>query len=293
MRKIIHAILTPTLPLILVAGWGCADKAVSTPDALLLVETAYKQKDYQRLMTVTDSLEHTGDLLNATANYWRGYACDRQKQKSEAIAYWQKAISDAAKSESPENLDIYVKSASRLANLLVLNRDYKATLDMANPVVERLEALKCDSTSDYINLLIYIGLSQVSMGMSEQNTQVGFLRACRKHRENIDKHHTDAAYKDAIAGLVNIAYYCVTAGNYESALYFTSNFGDLLIEYEQRSEADQQYVDRQVGRYTIYKACALNKLGRMDEAAEAYRAFLATNFSTTSEGQKLAQDYQQ
>jgi len=289
MRKALSSLLTPIMAVILTAMWGCAAKTASTDAGKQLIQQAYQQKDYRRLTALADSLEHTGDLLPATADYWRGYACDRMQQKEQAIGYWQSAIKAAALSESDENTDIYVKSASRLANVLCINGDYQGTLEMALPVVQRLETLKCDTTSDYVNLLIYIGLSQVSTGMPEQDTQVGFLRACRKHRENIDKHHTDAAYKDAIAGLVNIAYYCVKAGQYEPALYFTGNFGDLLIEYEQRAGIDQKYVDRQVGRYTIYKACALSKLGKRQEAAETYKAFLDTDYSKTPEGQQLAE----
>ena len=293
MSKITFWLLTPALALMLMAVWGCGANTASTDEGNQLITAAYKQKDYQRLLTLADSLEHSGDLITSTANYWKGYASDRLKQKDAAVGYWQAAIDAAAKSDSEENLDIYVKAASRLANLLCLSGDYEGTLSMAQPVTERLEQLKCDSTSDYINLLIYIGLSQVSTGVSEEDAQVGFLRACRKHRENIDNRKTDDAYKDAIAGLVNIAYYCVQAGKYESALYYTSNFGDLLIEYEQRTGVDQNYVDRQVGRYTIYKAWALDHTGRKQEAAETYKAFLATHFSTTPEGQKLAANYQE
>ena len=272
---------------------GCSGQKGSTDEATRLMETAYKAKDYSRLMLLADSLEKIGDLLPATANYWRGYACDRMKQKDEAATYWKTSIELAGKSELEENLDTYVKSASRLANQLCLSGDYKGTLQMAQPVVARLEEMKCDTTSDYINLLIYIGLSQVSEGVSEEETQQGFHRACEKHRQNIERTHSDNAYKNAIAGLVNIAYYCVQAQKYEPALYYTSNFGELLIEYEQRPWVDTNYIDRQVGRFTIYKALALDHLGRKDEAGKTYAAFLATKFSQSAEGMTLAKDYQE
>ena len=256
------------------------------------MNAAYKVKDYNRLMALADSLEKTGDLLPSTANYWRGYACDRMKQKQEAITYWNASMEEAVKSTADEEVDNYVKSASRLANLLCIDGDYEGTLKMALPVVERLEELKCDSTSDYINLLIYIGLSQVGSGQSGEEAQMGFSRACAKHRQNIDRKHSDGAYKDAIAGLVNIAYYCVLAKEYEPALYYTKNFGELLIEYEQRPGVDSAYVDRQVGRFTIYKALAIDRLGNKDEAGKTYEAFLNTKFSQSSEGQRLAAEYQ-
>lgn len=292
MKQTRSWLLTIATTALLLAVSGCKDGAKSTDEAQQLMATAYQQKNYNQLMQLADSLEKAGDLLPASANYWRGYACDRLKQREEAAAYWKASLEAAGKSGSAENVDIYVKSASRLANLLCLNGDYQGTLDMAQPVVARLEELQCDTTSDYVNLLIYIGLSQVSTGMSEEDTQMGFLRACEKHRQNINRTHSDAAYKDAIAGLVNIAYYCVQAKKYEQALYYTSSFGELLIECEQHSGIDAGYVDRQVGRYTIYKAWALDRLGRKEEAAKAYESFLDTNFSKSAEGMKLASDYQ-
>lgn len=255
------------------------------------MDRAYKARNYSRLLLLADSLEHEGDLLPSTANYWRGYASDRMKNKTEAAAYWQKSIRDAKASGASEDLDSYVKSASRLANQMCLSGDYEGTLQMALPVVQRLEQLGKDDGTDYINLLIYIGLCQVATGHSEEETHQGFIRACEKHREQIDNLHSDDAYKDAIAGLVNIAYYCVQAGKYEPALYYTRHFGELLMEYEQRPGVDSAYIDRQVGRFTIYKAIALGYLGRRAEADATYKAFLDTKFSTTEEGRRMAEGY--
>lgn len=284
--------ITLTLVSLLMVVWGCSKQECSTVEAKQLMESAYKAKDYSRLMLLADSLEQTGELLTASANYWRGYACDRMKQKDEALAYWKASIAAAENSTCKENLEAYAKSATRMANQLCIDGDYESTLKMALPVVARLEELKCDTTSDFVNLLIYVGLCQVSTGESEEDSQIGFYRACKKHQENIEKYHSDEAYKDAIAGLVNIAYYCVKAQKYEQALFYTGNFGDLLIEYEQHTGVDANYVDRQVGRYTIYKALALDRLGRKEEAAKTYEAFLATKFSQGAEGMSLAADYQ-
>lgn len=279
------------LTLLLAATLGaCSHK--SNDEAIALVDQVYKAKDYNRLMALADSLQDEGDLLPSTADYWRGYACDRMKRKQEAATYWQRSIDEAAKSESDEDTENYVKSASRLANQLCVAGDYKGTLQVAEPVVARLQQLGRDNTSDYINLLIYIGLSQVSTGQSEEQIHQGFLLACEKHRQNIDSNHSDDAYKDAIAGLVNIAYYCVVAKKYEEALYYTRSFGELLIEYEQRPGVDASYIDRQVGRFTIYKSLAQDRLGRKADAEATYKAFLETNFSRSPEGKAMAANYQ-
>jgi len=260
-------------------------------EAVQLMDTAYKTKDYNRMMFLADSLEKVGDFSAVKANYWRGYASDRLKQKDKAEQYWRASLKAGEESDDKDDLVIYAKSASRLANLLSVRGDYSETLELSIPVAERMEALKCDTTSDYINLLIYIGCCQAVIDKEVKETDHGFYRAYKKHLENIEKKHTDASYKDAIAGLINVAHYCVKAQKYEAGLYYTRYFGELLGEYELRPDVDGDYVDKQLGRYCIYKAQALDGLGKKEEAAEMFETFQDTEFSKTPAGLSLAEDY--
>ncbi|MBQ9215386.1 MAG: SpoIIE family protein phosphatase [Prevotella sp.] len=253
-----------------------------------LINEAYQARDYNRLLQLADSLETDGSLSQGKAYYWLGYASNRQKQERMAEFYWKTSVQSA---ENEGDMDIYAKSASRLADLLCLRGDYEGTLKVAEPVVEKLEELKCDTTADYVNLLIYIGCSQTDKMQKGDVSSTGFDRAYQKHLENIGKHHSDPAYKNAIAGLTNIAYYCNFVHKYENALDWIGHLGELLTEYEQRPNADINYADKQVARYNIYKAIALEGLEKQEEAAEVYEAFLATKYSKTPEGRIAANDY--
>ena len=253
-----------------------------------LMERAYKSRDYSGLIRQADSLETIGQLSQAKAYYWRGYACDRQKKLRMAEFYWKTSLQTAA---DTKDYDIYAKTASRLANLLVVRGDYEGALKMAVPVAEKLEAIQCDTTSDYVNLLIYIGCSQAGVGKSGEATLDGFDRAYQKHLDNIQKHRDDASYKDAIAGLINISVACNTTKHYQDALKWTGHFGELLSEYEQRPEAGKDYIDKQLARFHIYQAQAYEGLEKPEDANKAYEAFLTTQFSKTAEGRILANDY--
>jgi hypothetical protein len=255
------------------------------------MEATYKAKDYKLMLSTADSLEQAGCLSAVKANYWRGYAYDRLKQKEEAERYWKVSMEAGEETTDPEDFEMYARSASHLANLLCIKTDYEGALKTAQAAVERLEEQKCDTTSDYINLLIYVGCSQAAIGKEVEESKHGFFRAYNKHLENIKKKRSDAAYKDAIAGLINVAFYCVKAEKYQEALYYTRYFGELLAEYELRPHVSEEYVDRQVGRYNIYKAQALRGLGQEKEAAETFEAFQTTEFSTTAEGLSLAEEY--
>ena len=129
---------------------ACGDGSLKEQRAKVdqMMEAAHHAKDYEKLLTLADSLEKAGSLSTVKANYWRGYAYDRQKQKDMAERYWRASMEAGDKSEEEDDLVMYAKAASHLATLLNIRGDYKETLSLAVPAVERLEALKCDTTSE-------------------------------------------------------------------------------------------------------------------------------------------------
>ena len=124
------------------------------------IENAQKAKNYNQLLELADSFQQSGDLSPAKAYYWLGYASDRLKKLRMAEFYWKASLEAASQTTNAEDMDMYAKSASRLANLLMVRGDYEGALKGAIPAATRLEEQQCDSTSDYVNLLIYIGCCQ-------------------------------------------------------------------------------------------------------------------------------------
>lgn len=273
---------------LLTTGCGNKPSAEQCEKADQLVAAVQKTKDYPRLMAVADSLANEGSLSPAKAYYWRGYASDRMDKKRIAEFFWKASLENAV---YEKDMNIYAKTASRLANLLTIRGDYESGLKAAIPAVKLLEEQQCDTTSDYTNLLIYVGCCQAGLGENGEATSDGFERAYKKHLDNIEKHHTDAAYKDAIAGLVNIVYACNTTQNYKRALEWLEHFGEVLNQYEQRPGTSSTYVDKQLARFNIYKAVALHGMGKPEEAAKIYEDYQATQFSKTPEGRIAANDY--
>lgn len=270
---------------------GSGERKEQSVEADKLIEKAHKAKDYERLMTLADSLSDEGSLSQAKAYYWLGYASDRLNKKRMAEFYWKASLAAVENTGSEEDMDVYAKSASRLANLLTVRGDYVSALRDAIPVVAKLEEEHCDTISDYVNLLIYIGCCQAGIGESGETTYDGFDRAYQKHLDNISKNHTDAAYKDAFAGLINISYALITIKNYESALQWIERFGRLLTDYEQRPDANTDYMDKQLARFNLYKALAYQGLEKKEDAEQAYEAFQTTQFSKIPEGRIMANEY--
>ena len=287
MARVFSHLLPLTSLLLLLTACSSKPSKEQAEKAEQLMEEAHKAKDYPRLMMMADSLEKDGSLSAAKAYYWRGYVCDRTSHKRMAEFYYNTAL----KESGTDDLVTYAKTASYLANLMTVRGDYEGALNMATPVAKQLEELQCDTTSDYVNLLIYIGCSQAGLGSAGEATADGFDKAYQKHLDNVKKNRTDDAYKDAIAGLINITYACNRTHNYRDALKWNARFSELLTEYEQRPGVSSSYVDKQQARYNLYQAQALEGQGKDDEAARAFDAFRNTQFAQTPEGRIMANDY--
>ena len=255
-----------------------------------LIESTQKARNYTELIKVVDSLENLGSITPTKAYYWRGYAWDKMKRQRLAEFYWKASLDAAENTTNSDDMAYYAKSASRLANMLSVRGDYQEGLDLTVPVANKLEELHCDSTSDYLNILIYIGCCQEGLGTADGNSD-GFNKAYQRHKENIETYHNDVVYKDGITGIINITYNYIYAKKWQEALTWTTRFGQILSEYEQRLDADASFIDRQLARYHIYQAIAQQGLGNTDEAMKAFEKFQTTNYSKTPKGRIDANDY--
>lgn len=283
-------ILLVLLTSVLMTACNEEEKISQISEADKLIEATQKNKNYSELLKVVDSLEANGIITPTKACYWRGYACDKMKRQRLAEYYWKASLDAAEESTDGDEMIYYAKSASRLANMLSVRGDYEEGLNISIPVANKLESLECDSTSDYLNILIYIGCCQEGLGTTDGNAD-GFNKAYQRHMENIETFHNDVVYKDGITGLINIAYDYIYAKKWQEALLWTARFGQVLSEYEQRPDADADYIDRQLARHDIYQAIALEGLHKSEEAAKAYEKFLTTKFSNTPKGRIDANDY--
>ena len=293
MRKklLILALSITLIPILNGCSKDDADFKKRCEEAEKMVYETYLQKDYKRILTLTDSVRKDGLFSEGKACYWMGYAYDRLMQKRMAELYWKTGIAAVENSTEDEDVRVYAGITNRLTGLLTTWTEYEAALKVAIPATERLKSLGRDTTSEYTNMLIYIGCCRSRLGLSDKNTFNSLEEAYRAHLDNI-KHHPNAiSYRDAIVGVINICYNYLEIGDYENARVWLERMKQLTDGYEKQADMRPDYAEKQQARYDIYMARALEGLGRKDEAAEAYRKFCETSFFKTAEGNILASDY--
>ena len=267
------------------------DKKSSSIEAVGMINAASEARNYKRVQSLADSLEKAGKISKGVSSYWQGYANYQMGQRELAKSFWQEAIRVTENSTDPNDLVYYAKSASYLTSQLCRYAEYAAALYTALPIITRLEKIHCDTTSDYTNLLVFAGCCQTYFD-SEDSTATDMLeRAYRMHAGYIQQKGSETAFRDAMAGIINIAYILIYSKNYEKGLFWTERMGQLVQEYKKRFADDKKYIDKQWARYKIFSATSLEGVGRHDEAGKAYDDYLQTQFSNTREGWTDACDY--
>ena len=282
------ALLFLVLPL---TGCKSGIKHSSSAEAVNMINAASAAKDYERLETLADSLGMAGKLSKGESFYWQGYANYHLGHYELSEYYWEEAIRFTEQSDDANDLVYYGKSANRLASQLCRFGEYASALHQTLPVINRLEKMQCDTTSDYTNLLIFAGCSKTYFDKKDPAASEMLERAYRRHLDNIGQNGSKTAYRDAVAGIINIAYIWIYVRGYVEGLFWTERLGDLVKESIELYGDDKSYNDKQWARYKIFQAISLEGLGRHDEAERSYQEYLQTKFSNTTEGLTNASDY--
>lgn len=245
-------------------------------------------KDYERMRTLADSFEMSGDITPLNANRWRGASYYREGNNTMAEICFRKALE--SKIMSDQDLVSYIKSARRLSEILLVKGDYEGSLSIAIPAVEKMDEAGIGSDIDYAILLNTIGCCQLNLGHDEEAKE-SFITARERYVSRWESDSTSRGFQEALVGTVYTSMAYINTHKYNDAIYWIDRSAMLLNEYRKRPDARKEYFDEYQGRIEIMRAVAREGLGDEEEATEAYEAFLKTNYSKTPAGHINATDY--
>ena len=246
------------------------------------------QKQYERMLVLTDSFEMEGALSMLDANRWRGVAYYHQGQYRMAEICYEKALDCEVKSD--EDQLSYNKCARRLSELLLIKGDYEGALRVAVPAVKKMDESGIGSDIDYAILLNNIGCCQLNLGQDAEANE-SFLKARGHYANRWKSDSTSRGFQEAVLGTVYTSMAYINTRRYAESIYWIDRTEMLLGKYRQWPDARTEYFDEYQGRIEIMRAVALQGLGKVGEAAQAYDAFLKTAYSKTGQGKINANDY--
>lgn len=264
-------------------------KVELTPHTDSLIKTAYDARDYQQMLSILDQEEDSGSVAGIQSSYWRGYAYSRLQMNRQAENHWKKALTFEISSD--EDAKFYGMAASHLSTLLLLKGDYEGTINVCIPVLAKLKKKGYTMSPDYACLFASIGSCQLHLG-KEKEAKENYDHAYEIYLNIIQAQNSSSeSCSNAIIGIITITDNLLHFEQYSDAFSWTERFAELLKQYEQQPDAKPSFIDKQSARLNLYRACALEGLGRQPEAALAYHAALKTKYAKTGDGKIEATKY--
>ena len=243
---------------------------------------------YDSIIILANIYEERGLISELDANRWRGVAYYHQGHYRMAEIYYRKAIECEVKTE--EDQLSYNKCARRLSELLLVKGDFEGSLVVAIPAVKKMEQSGIGSDIDYAILLNNIGCCQINLGQDEEAKE-SFLTARGHYANRWQSDSTSRGFQEAVLGTVYTSMAYINTRRYAESIYWIDRTEMLLDKYRQKRDARKDYFDEYQGRIEIMRAVAKLGLGKKDQAEEAYKEFLKTDYAKTGPGKINANDY--
>ncbi len=288
---LMHWLFVLCIAVILLSACDSGNKKETKDKAISMLNQTSKQKDYKRMLALADSLGQAEVLNEGESYYWQGLAYYHMMQVRTAEFCWKKAISAVDMSEDETDLATYARSASYMTSLHIRYLNFASALKVAKTALDHLDLHHHTSSSDYTNLLIFEGCCQAHFNSQDPMVNTIFERAYQRHIDNISQDHAKTSYRDAVVGIINIAYGWLGEKQYEKGLLWIDRLGKIVAEYRQYYADDEAYIDKQWARYQIFMAVGMEGIGQKKKAADAFATYQQTHFAHTPEGKLDASDY--
>ena len=140
-----------------------------------LIDAAYDVRDYERMLTLCDSLEQQGSISLFKAASMRGWAYYYLGQPKLTEKGLRRVLA-ATPTNANDSLE-YFDAATQLVNYLVASGEDSEALKVAIPALEGLQKIDRDNPSENVSLLLMdltskVGQIQLDLGMKEEATRM-------------------------------------------------------------------------------------------------------------------------
>ena len=140
-----------------------------------LIDAAFDARDYERVLTLCDSLEQRGDISLFKAALERGYAYQYlSKNKLEVKVL--KEVLTATPTNAKDSSDYFSCVAKLVDALSSYDGNYEEALQIAIPILEDMKRLDQEKPSEDLDqrlmkLMSEVGFIQVSLGMKDEGNK--------------------------------------------------------------------------------------------------------------------------
>ena len=285
MKKYLLHLLTVATVLSLALSCGHQQQAAQKQtEADSIIQAAISAKDYERVITLCDSFQQTGDISKIRAAYNRGLANDRLGKTKLAMEDIKKALAETPKNEA-DSLWFY-QCACYLASLYNVTLNYETLLQLALPMIEELKAWAEKKPTDQIfeclqRLTVFVGHTQLRLGMKKEAEKMYELSIRYMDKQKSTSHSLIDISNNAI-GINNIILSFIDEKDYITAERFLPRLDSLASEMTTIQDSTAApYIDKVLSMDFFLHASIENGLNRPKEADHYFALYQNTQHAKT------------
>ena len=240
-----------------------------------LMAQAMAAADAERMLSLADSLEATGDFTPTAANYYRGGAYSILQKVVLADSCLRKATDNDH--PAPQDRKVYLSARTLLAQNL-LEKNFAAALHEALPLMAIIDSADFEASfSDKVRVTRVVASSQLNLEQEREADQTaeklyGYIR------QWMDSDVSGHARHSILAHLFNVSSDYLDAKNFAKGALWTQRADSVWRVFDAMPDSDRDDQDFFQGAIALNYARAYQGLGRTSEALAAYDAFKASPF---------------
>lgn len=236
--------------------------------------------DFERFLTVTDSLAKRGELSPIRADGYRGVAYFQLGQTEKCIECFRRVVSI----ENPPTEDFweYIHAGTNLVIMLNSDRDYDTAMRTAISLIEKLQHINNPLRAREMQTL-YLCLGDTQM-MLERHTD-----ASKSYNEAfrwILETPNDTTCRPLAASIETLENIAVTYINHhmEEAGVWVDRMDSLVTIYEREPHAIEKELKSLRALVTLHRAEVCQMHGKRADAARYYADYSRSDYGQTLEG---------
>ena len=237
------------------------------------------ERDFERLLVVTDSFERAGELTPIRAIFYKTIAYNIMGQQRNALnLYYKLAAIDVKALESQADIESYIYSYKDYVRLLCNMRRYDRVLREAYHADRKLKEAGYDSFVDHQDIAQMIGECQLYLNQAPQAAE-NFERSLQTMQKRLVTNHDPLDLLECQKTMNAIARGYIHTGRYEEAAPWIARQDSLFAAADNHPQRDSVYVDEMKAEINYSKALLAHAQGREAEAERAFADYQSTELA--------------
>lgn len=237
------------------------------------------ERDFARLLVVTDSFERAGELTPVRAIFYKTIAYNIMGQQRNALnLYYKLAAIEVKALESQADLESYIYSYKDYVRLLCNMRSYDRVLREAYHADRKLKEAGYDSFVDHQDIAQMIGECQLYLNQAPQAAE-HFAKSLQTMRKRLVTNHDPLDLLECQKTMNAIARGYIHTGRYDEATPWIARQDSLFAAADNHPQRDSVYVDEMKAEINYSKALLAHAQGREAEAERAFADYQSTELA--------------